>query len=69
VSADSDKARRVGVEVTLEFGMPADREQLAARLAYAYALGARDGYTEAAEQVGESWAGVLAELDREAGGK
>jgi hypothetical protein len=67
--SDVDRARQAAVSIVLEYGMPDDREQLAARLAYAYACGARDGYIEAAETAGKAWSDLIGELDQELGGK
>lgn len=63
--SDADKARAFAAEVVLEYGMPADRDQLVARLAYAYAAGSRDGYMEAAETASEAWGELVGQLDEE----
>ena len=57
-----DKAMQVAEQIVDDYGMPASREQLVARLAYAYAAGLRDGYEEAAGTATEAWSELTRDL-------
>ena len=62
MTTDAEKATQVAETIADEYGVPADHEQLVARLAYAYAAGNRDGYEEAAGFATEAWQRMTREL-------